>query len=174
MNLGIKDPGSQPFCQVMKRNNCRYGQGRCVSPGVGHFLHTFDQPLLVWHIGVADVLANGISLDNLIAFMNEPAGSKLFLEKGGLHTLAADSTMWIPYGIVATPIVFEDIMQRRPPADFAIKYLTFTFYSRAARDSLPENVWSGISSINAPYYQRKKLDELIGPVAALWTVSNAE
>ena len=141
-------------------------------PGIGYVLRSLEDAVTVWSISVEDVQAKSISIEDLISWLDSDKGQTCFQEVGNIIRVAPQSTLWIPYGMLSAIVAIEDINLRKPASAVGIPIITYTYFSTDAVSQLPAPVWKSIKEWNTTYFDRKKRDDIMGPMAALWKQFN--
>ena len=118
----VDSEGARPWLCAVKLFRERIGPTTWPMPGLGAFIAASQDNDSALEIGVMalkveELLKQGISLPDMAAYFESPAGVKLLAETSIVLQLRAGEAAWIPYGWVAVPVVWEVPAGKQKPCE---------------------------------------------------------
>ena len=103
------DEANCPWMTAVRPWAWRWGRQGWPLPGFGAWVQPFanDLDIMALLIPVGGVVKQGISLKDVQSFFETPVGLKYVSEQCQLVRLPPGCLAWIPYGMVAVPVVVE-------------------------------------------------------------------
>lgn len=166
------DRSACPWMCAVRRYRFRFGPGAFPLPGFGGYCSNIGEiPMHLLVMPVDSVLAKGISLPDLPAFLETPSGGQCFSEQAKLVHLPPAGWAWIPYGWVPIPLSLggsepteiveansSDTKAKKKESDMSDNgYLWhLTVWSQHLRSAMSENVWAAVRAWNEEYLNKKR------------------
>ena len=100
--------GAAPWLFGLQRGAWRWGAHAVPLPGVGAFFQAKVHDLTLSMFSVAELIKTGVTLPDVRAYLETPAGSEWYARTHVMLTLKPGDVAWIPYGVGAIPMLLPD------------------------------------------------------------------
>ena len=147
--------GLEPWMVCVRRNGFLWGPGHWPMPGLGGLAYNAEEDMHCFLVEVADVLAHGISLEDVPAFLDTRTGAEL-LKNSSFLRWPPQSVLWIPFGTIPVPVFSKsgEDGRKNKDDDFGMLSVLATWSEKAA--SVPDQVSMAIKTWNWKYLCRKQ------------------
>eukprot|EP00747_Dinoflagellata_sp_TGD_P161737 gnl/TRDRNA2_/TRDRNA2_178552_c0_seq1.p1 gnl/TRDRNA2_/TRDRNA2_178552_c0~~gnl/TRDRNA2_/TRDRNA2_178552_c0_seq1.p1 ORF type:complete len:706 (+),score=169.73 gnl/TRDRNA2_/TRDRNA2_178552_c0_seq1:48-2120(+) len=158
--------GSSPWLAAVRQFTYRHGPGAVPLCGAGSFLRSAgeDQDLHVCLFPVQGLVEKGIAVDDLAKFLETKQGQEYQKMEMCMARVPHGSFLWIPYGLVAVPVVMEK------PVAF-LWLLPFLFKDWLLE--LPESARRSVITFNNAYMEKKKQAKIWMDRIRVWELLTA-
>lgn len=103
MKLFVNDPGAQPWVLAVASNTWCFGPAEFALPGVAAFVTSLRQRLWISCFLVQPLVEQGLSVQDIKAFLETDSGVAYAKESSVLVHIEAGESVYIPYGVI--PVV---------------------------------------------------------------------
>lgn len=157
------DKGLHPWVVATKALHARFGAHAWPMPGYGCLLRAESSPVqhFVYLVPVDGVLSRGISLPDMMKFLDSPSGVEFATSSARILILMEGDLLWIPFGWIVLLVTRSPPKEEKEDGSSAPKedpsigmFSVLTVYTASMAKSLSPSVWSAIQQFNEEQLSR--------------------
>ena len=145
----------------VRSNGFLWGPGHWPMPGLGGLAYNAEEDMYCFLVEVVDVLAHGISLEDVPAFLDTKTGQEL-LHSSTFLRWPRQSVLWIPFGTIPVPVFYKSDEEKKKKKDDVEVGMLSVLATWTEKDEIEKDqaVGMAIKTWNSKYLSRKQHESL--------------
>lgn len=160
----LMEAGASPWLTVVRPWAWRWGASVWPLPGMGAIIVPLESECVKMRCllaPAAEILATGVSLQDMHTFLDTPSGLELAAKHMHIIKVSARSSLWVPYGYICIPLVSVPLLKGGGEGDGSVfgMRLVYNPTLTSLGQKLDTSVWTAMQTMNDTHTHLTKVEE---------------